>query len=86
MLIHLVYLTHFGLEARCNPYHLSTFRHSALVPACAWGAVHSIRTLIAHVPDIDMGAALHFAVFGEGAPEETIPELLLAGAMKTKKT
>ncbi len=87
MLIHLVYLMyHFGLEAGCNPYHLDTFGNNALVPSCAWGSVHSIRTLIAHVPDIDVGAALHFAVFGEGAPEETIPELLLAGAMKTTKT
>jgi len=67
------------LEAGCNPYHLDTFGNNALVPACGWGSVHSIRTLIAHVPDIDFGAALHFAVLGEGAPEETIPELLLAG-------
>jgi len=67
------------LEAGCNPYRLDTFGNNALVPSCSWGSVHSIRTLIAHVPDIDIGAALHFAVFGEGAPEETIPELLLAG-------
>lgn len=77
---------HFGLEAGCNPYHLDTFGNNALVPSCAWGSVDSIRTLIAHVPDIDIGAALHFAVLGEGAPEETIPALLVAGTgMKTKK-
>jgi len=67
------------VQARCNPHQGDTFGHNALLPICGWGSIDSLRALLEMAPGIKMHRALHVAVFGEGAPAQIIPELLLAG-------
>ncbi|CAJ1405633.1 unnamed protein product [Effrenium voratum] len=73
------------VQAGCNHCILDGFGHTALVPACAFGARDSARALLAAFPNIDRAKALHFAVVAEGQAELTIPELLGAGANINEK-
>lgn len=72
-------------KARCNPHQGDTFGHNALLPICGWGSIDSLRALLEMAPGIKMHRALHVAVFGEGAPAQIIPELLLAGREEVKQ-
>ena len=72
-------------KAKCNPHQGDTFGHNALLPICGWGSIDSLRALLEMAPGIKMHRALHIAVFGEGAPEQIIPELLLAGREEVKQ-
>ena len=56
-----------------------------MLPTGAWGSIDGLRVLLEIAPGIKMHRALHFAVFGEGAPEQIIPELLLAGREAVKQ-
>lgn len=68
------------MEAGCNPHLLDGFGHNPAPPICTWGNLNGLQTLLDLVPRLDLRRGLHVSVFGEGDPEEIIPELLAAGA------